>query len=71
MCHGYLEYNKNGFLHFSKRSSIIESTLLNLDEVPTSDKCKGMTYLIISSVGTIHILMSFKFITLSFSITAI
>ena len=51
--------NKNGSLHFSKHSSIIESTFCNHAKVPTSDKCTGMMYLIISSVGTLHILMSF------------
>ena len=59
MCHGYHEYNKNGSLHFSKHSSIIESIFCYHAEVPTSDRWKGMTYLIISSVGTFHILMSF------------
>ena len=59
MCHGYLEYNKNGSLHFSKHSSIIESIFCNHAEVLISDHWKGMKYLIISSVGTFHILMSF------------
>ena len=59
MCHGYLEYNKSGSLYFSKHSSIIESIFCNHAEVLISDHWKGMKYLIISSVGTFHILMSF------------